>query len=192
MSQKYLITGLPRCRTAWFAEVCETPKSRCFHEPIKYLNHWRDIYGIWSENSPYYIGISDSSLGFHLGEILDIAAPRTLIIYRPVEDVENSLRKKGFPVSTNYCSLLEERLETFQDHPLVLTVPFCSLKSVDCVVNCLYHLMPGNRIDFNRLDQLMDVNIQVDTDEVIRTAFQRRGDFTSLLGEDVIQALRNK
>lgn len=193
MNGRFLITGLPRCRTAWFAEAAKTSRSSCVHEPIKYLTHWRDVYGIWrAPGRGEFTGISDSSLGFHLGEILDVAAPRTLIVHRPVEEVEYSLRKQGFAVDTNYCTILEKRLEQFWHHPLVQNVSFPSLGEVECVIQCLQHLMPGVRFDLDRLDQLVDTNIQADLLEARKSAAERVADLPALLGEDVIAELRSK
>ena len=143
MSQPFLITGLPRSRTAWMAEVCTTARSTCEHEPIRHMTTWRDVYALWRGAGPDFIGVSDSSMGFHLGEILDVARPRTLIIDRPIHEVQGSSAAKGFPVTSHLLKILKDRIDPFRAHPLVAVVHYDDMKSSDVIARCLEHLMPG-------------------------------------------------
>jgi hypothetical protein len=174
----------------WLSVVATGKNSVCHHEPIKAMKTWRDVYTLWSGNEVEYIGVSDSSMGFHLGEILDRAQPRTLIVWRPVNEVEASLRRQGFPVTSDYCALLERRMNAFRGHPLVASVEFSALSDPDVVALCLRHLMPEAWIDINRIDDLMNKVIQVDPYETMASAAKRIDDLPSLLGEDVISEIR--
>lgn len=192
MSQPFLITGLPRCRTAWMASLAASDQSTCVHEPLKHMAHWRDIFALWNDGKTEFTGVSDSAMGFHLGEILDRAAPRTLIIWRAVPDVEQSLVRQGFQITSDYCDVLSRRMDVFRGHPLVASVGFDSLRDPEVVAGCLQHLMPGAPLDMDRIDDMMDVVIQVDPYEIMASAQARAGDIHNLLGEDVIAEMQRR
>lgn len=186
----FLITGLPRCRTAWMAAVTTGERSICHHEPLNQMKHWRDVYDLWGRQEREYVGISDSCLGFHLGEILDVEGPRTLIINRPIPDVEASLIAAGLPITTNYCELLSDFIRPFRSHPLVMNVTFEALSSIQVVLTCLEHLMPDLEPDEERVAELMDVNIQVDARAAMIDAISHPVDLSALLGQAVLMGLR--
>jgi hypothetical protein len=171
------------------AAVCSTEKSICAHEPLKEMTRWQDVFSYWSDGKLPFTGVSDSAFGLHLGEILDKAAPRTLIIWRSIPEVEESLVRQGFQITNDYCDILARRLEPFREHPLVASVGFNKLKDPDVVVACLNHLMPGISIDMDRLDRMMDEVIQVDPYEVMISAVARSSDIRALLGGDVIDEM---
>lgn len=154
------------------------------------MKHWRDVYALWGDREREYVGISDSCLGFHLGEILDVEAPRTLIINRSIPDVEASLAAAGLPITTNYCELLDEFIRPFRSHPLVMNVNFEALSSVRVVLTCLEHLMPNLEPDEERVSELMDVNIQVDARAAMIDAIAHPVDLSALLGQAVLTGLR--
>ena len=190
MPGRFLITGLPRCRTAWLSVAATEYRSICYHEPTQFLPEWRDIERIWSGNRYAYIGISDHGLGFHLAEILNRWTPRTLIVERGVREVEAALAA-AFPgqSSPGYCPLLAERLAEIPEHPLVRRVSFQALGDTEEVFRCLRHLMPEARLDYVRLQELQRMNIQVDREKVLAAAKARAGDAGRLLGQDVVEIL---
>ena len=169
------------------AKVCTTARSVCYHEPIKSMTNWREVYDLWEE--PGYVGVADSAMGFHLREILDRAAPRTLLIVRDIHEVEHSLRMQGLPSVPRYCQVLQERIEALRSHPLVLLAKFEELNDADAVAICMRHLMPDLRVDMTRVDQLMDVNIQADVEEIRAELAQRPPDLENLLGADVMREI---
>lgn len=186
MSEPFLITGLPRSRTAWLAAAALNDQSICWHEPIGWLSRWQDVFDIWAGDNPRYIGVSDSALGFHLREIIERAAPRVLVVERDIADVETSLAKLGRP--GNYCALLQPCLDFA--HPSIRRVTFKALAEPAVVMRCLRHLMPEAAISQDRLRVLQRLNIQVDTKQWQETARERSGDIASLLGPEIASQLR--
>jgi hypothetical protein len=186
----FLITGLPRSRTAWMAAATTGSQSICHHEPIQHMKRWQDVYELWGKREREFVGVSDSSMGFHLGEILDNAAPRTVIVHRRLEDVEESLVRQGFPISTNYCDVLRSFIEPFRSHRLVMNVEFDHLSIPAVVIVCLEHLLPGVRIDPDWVDEMISTNIQSDARAAAVSSMKRIDDIPSLLGPMALMALR--
>jgi hypothetical protein len=184
----YLITGLPRSRTAWLATVATGDESVCWHEPLTWLDRWEDVFTkIWGYSAHRYVGISDSGLGFHLPEIITRAAPRILIVDRDIAEVEASLVRTGV-VPTNYCAILKECLSI--EHPSIMRVPFKALEANHIVAQCLRHLMPDAKINADRIKVLQHMNVQTDMRRIRQLAQKRAGDMVAILGADVAAQIR--
>lgn len=130
---RFLVTGLPRSRTAWFALA-----TGALHEPIsqqgyaEFAPKWRDG-----------MGVSDAGAGMHLHAILSDLKPKTLIVERPCADV--------FASMITYCegrfhldrdalwgrlAMLEHALaET--DHPLIKRVRYADLEVPGVALSCM-------------------------------------------------------
>ena len=171
------------------AAVCVTARSSCEHEPIRHMETWRDVYDLWRSPGKEFIGVSDSTMGFHLGEILDVAKPRTLIIDRPLHEVQISSSALGVAIHSNILKILRDRIAPFWCHPLVAVVSYNDLKNSDIVAACLRHLMPGLLVDIDLIDKMQDQNIQVDFWSYARDFSAREKDFPKLFGQDVVNAI---
>lgn len=193
MTQRFLITGMPRSRTAWLAAVCNAmPTAICYHEPLHYVEAWQEALDVWRDDLHDYVGLSDHALGFHLGAILDGVAPRTLIVERERGEVLKSLATLniGTPAyAERFLDILEERLKAFHGHPLVRRVAFSSLQNEEILLACIDHLMPGVSIDLAKIRALSAFNIQADMAGVSASLPQAPGDTARLLGIDVMKAL---
>ena len=187
MSEPFLITGLPRSRTAWLSVAATNDQSICWHEPTITLRRWEDVFTeVWGRSNHRYVGISDSALGFHLREITQLRGIRVLIVERDIAEVEASLAQL-WSAKTNYCSLLQAAL--VYSHPSVLRLPFHGLTDSRIVAAALRHLMPEANVSLERIETLQRMNIQTDMGRVGRLAQQRSGDLVALLGQDVVQCL---
>lgn len=185
----FLITGLPRSRTAWFAAVANTVTGAiCHHEPMERYPTWRDCLDLWRDRDRKWVGISDSALGFHLREILADHKPRTLIVKRDLQQVVGSLEAIGVGGDMHrFCSVLNARMIAAQGHPLVKTVAFEMLSDPAVVRSCLWHLMPGAEIDGDRIEVFQRLNVQADMRQVRKVMVPRAkaGDMPALVGHDV-------
>jgi len=188
--QPFLITGLPRSRTAWMAAAAQNDKSVCLHEPLRHAEKWTDVFDIaWALKGFQYLGVSDHGLGFHLPEIMDRIAPRTLIIERPVDEVNASLALLGLPAS-NFCDLLMEVLDTCR-HPNILRVKYAHLKSPEVVGRCLKHLMPDAKVSWERLFCLQRLNIQAhNIEDVLAQGLERGAQGAALLPPQILARIR--
>lgn len=177
----FLITGLPRSRTAWLSVVADgVPGATCEHEPLKRFKHWSDIGTLWRDGDAVYVGASDSGLALFLSEILARWSPRTLIVCRSAWAVDQSLRKIGIPPASGLLELMMDSLSRCLGHPMVRTIEYDDLTDPDRVVDALAHLMPGARINLARVARLQDMNIQCDLETTLRAA--ANADAATLLG----------
>lgn len=193
MVGRFFITGLPRSRTAWLSLACDMVHGAvCYHEPLRELSRWDDVGAIWGDpKAQGFVGVSDSGLGLHLGEILAQFGPRTLIVQRSMGEVIVSLLAAGFGVSAGVLSILQRRLDVHTEHPLVKVVAFRDLDQIDVVLDALEHLMPGAYVDRDRLARLMGMNVQASAHLALEAARRRKVDISDLLGLDVMDELRS-
>ena len=186
MTEPYLILGLPRSRTAWFAAAAMNDHSICYHEPTRTLTRWDDIFSLWANSWFRYTGISDHGLGFWLPEIMERAAPRTVIIDRPIAEVKASLNGIGLETG-NFCELLAERL-AFQ-HPRIMRTPYAALANPLVVLRCLQFLMPDAVLCLDRIRELQSLNIQADVSATLALSQSRVRDVAAFLPADVLERL---
>lgn len=186
MSKPFLITGLPRSRTAWMAAAATDGRAVCFHEPMAAMRRWDDVFEqIWhGRGSMQHVGIADHGLGFHLPAIMDRLGPRTLIIERPIAEVNTALARLGLP-PTNFCDLLAEHLAF--DHPRIRRVGYKDLEDAHEVRRCLEWLMPGQFIDQRRLARYQMLNIQADLGAALM--FADKADPAGFFPRDVLKRL---
>lgn len=173
MSKPFLITGLPRSRTAWLSIAATTQGSICFHEPTADLGSFEALKTLWADDRYAFVGVSDSSLVMQLGRILREVAPRVLIVDRDPQDAERSWETyiEGqfgeFDVS-GFMQRLHAELSAYGAHPLVEWVDYDDLENPTIVGDALSWLMPG--LAFPKLEELMHMNVQVDRDWVVEKA----------------------
>lgn len=187
-AQKFLITGLPRCRTAWLSVLCTIGGSMCYHEPMARMVDISDLEQIYSSEYYKHIGVADSGLGFFLDWILKNMAPRTLIVERDPKEVTESLFKLGVARS-NYSHLLLEKLQEFRDHPLVMWVPFEALNTKRVVQRVFWHLLPGMAFDEERYEQLEKTKIETDPARTFKEAEKHKDQLARLM-RDILPKIK--
>lgn len=133
MTQRFLITGLPRSRTAWFSTV-----AGALHEPIAQQGY-AAFRPKWKEGQ----GVSDSHAAAHLPAILTDLAPRTLIVQRPIAEVLASLGALftgrvyyNADRLLNYVLMLQSRIDQCATSPLVRRVAYECLDDIDTLYQC--------------------------------------------------------
>ena len=96
---RFVITGLPRCRTAWWAAYLTQGDVFCFHE-ASYMDADYRIPFKHKGNSE--AGVPDTFL-----ESFD--PQKIVIVHRDIDEVYRSLEIIGQPVRPGYLEELEER-----------------------------------------------------------------------------------
>ncbi len=180
MTGKFLITGLPRSRTAWLAVAATRANVICHHEPSAWLKDPDDLTRLWNEPN-HVVGISDSALGIILPELLQAHGPRTLIVKRSPEAVRSSvaayLAAGGLSVAdadlSRRLARLGSVLASCENSPLVRVVEFESLRHIETVKSVLSWLTPGAPLP-GLLGQLMHMNVQSDLDYNLAAATTSR------------------
>jgi hypothetical protein len=189
---KFLITGLPRSRTAWWSALCSAAVDNtiCFHEPCSLAQSWEQSLDVWATPGYTNVGIADSSLGFHLEEILAVHRPRTLVIKRPIDEVEKSLAEVGIK-TPGYCQILNERIvKTYGYDERVRWISYTQLEDYEVVKDCLLWLCIQTSVDLVKVRQFMDLNVQVSVDSVQRKLKNCKANIEDLLGGDVVEEIK--
>ncbi len=192
MKQPFLITGLPRSRTAWLTAAANTvPGALCTHEESIEWDTWDQAFDVWGSATHRYRGFSDSLLGLHLRPIMERARPRCLVVVREVDAVADSLRRllPGYPDPRRFLELLARRLEDAIDEFGLPTIKFRDLGDSAKVALALRGLMPGAAVDHGRVASLTHLNVQVDVRHTFNRIEARRDSIATLLGADVVSAL---
>lgn len=176
MTRPFLITGFPRCRTAWMSVMANTvPGAICRHEPTAERPWWETL-SLLREPEFAYAGISDAALGFHLGEILRDAAFPVLIVTRDPGEVEASLAGLGiYGDMQKFCRVLLDCMEPYRRHPSVRWIDHGELDDSATVTSCLRHLMPGAAIRPAKIAEMQHMNVQTDMARTFRLANERSG-----------------
>ena len=176
MSGRFLIAGLPRCRTAWLSVATTTASSFCYHEPVAHLDSFEALVDLWKPIPGHAAGVSDSCLSLQLERILETVKPRVLLVERPLMDIVASFRKylSGCEQAFDYTAMvddlvsLQREMDRFRHHPNVRTLAFGEMTSYKTVLESLRWLIPDT--DFPDLHGLMHMNIQVDRAYAINLA----------------------
>jgi len=164
---RFLITGLPRSRTAWLALLTTGRHSYCHHEPLKHTQSFEEYAAFWNAPDLPYIGISDSGIVPQLGRVLDEVKPRTLIVQRNPGAVCRSLEAILGPAvdPSPYVMASAKQLEAHLSHPLVKTIRIEALDDVAEVRKAVAWLMPGNEAPIN--EALFHMNVQVTRQSIL-------------------------
>ena len=97
---RFVITGLPRTRTAWFAAYFMGVKDTiCYHE-ASFMGNEMDV--------PYR-NIGNSEAGVPQEWLDEFKPQKIVVVHRPVAEVERSLEIIGQPVKKGFIEALEER-----------------------------------------------------------------------------------
>jgi len=127
---RFLITGLPRSRTAWWA-TC----TGALHEPIS--QHGPGWMSEWQGDE----GVSDAGAAYYLGFILEKIKPRTLIVERPKAEVIESYKRYFGRDALNWevvDALLDKALLGLAvESPLIKRVRFDDLARLSVVEDCI-------------------------------------------------------
>lgn len=146
---RWLVTGLPRSRTAWFALATGAK-----HEPISHLGYRKFR---WADGT----GVSDSGAALYLRDIVREVSPRTLIVERPVGEVITSFLAYAQGVDVNRMVLarslhsMREQLAKVES-PLIKRVAYRDLDDLTVMRACMAWL----GVDPPNLEDLMHFNVQ--------------------------------
>ena len=150
----FFITGLARSRTAWFANYFSTGEVFCYHEAMNNVTCKDDYWDRMNCPEPLHVGNSDS--GLCMGGYIE-GCP-LVIIERDLDEVEDSLVKKGFPG----CRSVLEEAQKALDKMVGLRIPFDHINSRLEEIHAACVTTP---FDERRAEQL--INLKVELNEII-------------------------
>lgn len=148
MSLPFLISGLPRSRTAWLSVFFTHYPSFCLHEGMGKFKGDFDLMVREMSASPHPVGNSDSSLCLHADKVLAGAKAgqfRLAVIDRPVVEVLPSLTKfyEGKYDATVVLGTAYEGHKAILASEHAFIVKFADLDDEEKVAELYEHLIPG-------------------------------------------------
>lgn len=161
MREPFIITGLPRSRTAWLARVATIEDwSICEHEPSLEMDGPSDLVDFFLRSASEYVGVSDSHLAQALPMIFQAMTIKTLIVLRDPIEVTQSLERLGLSPRMIGPSL--QGISTVMGSPLVRTIKYQHLSNSYKVRKALQWLMPDAKISLRDIEALQGQKIEVD------------------------------
>jgi hypothetical protein len=157
MGLKYLLTGLPRIRSAWFAALLSTDSIPCYHS----VEHPEEPYGDY--------GIADPGAACSYPDWADWASASapTVIVTRDAQDSRRSLERwSGLDIPHVGWEAILERYDAFLDDasPMTLYVPFGCLEDYAPVAMIHKHLT-GRTLSRTRFDIFNGLKIEQHLDK---------------------------
>lgn len=134
MSNKFIITGFPRSRTAWLSALFCSENVICLHEPINNFISL-DLMKMYVDELNYeYVGISDSSIALnHFFYISYFSQYPVVIVNRDKKEVADSLLKiTGLPRTKieRILNMIEFGLNEIRANCNVLDVDYNDLDEI--------------------------------------------------------------
>lgn len=142
---EFMILALPRCGTTWAANWLTTDTTLCIHDPL-FKYHYTELDNIKSDK---ILGISCT--GIHqFPEWVNDHPARKVILYRDLEEINNSLRKAGLHACTRQQQI---RLSRVKGYRLPWTDLFDNPQGI-------HEYLLGKPFDSERHAELININIQ--------------------------------
>lgn len=149
------------------AAFMSTGKVICHHEPIKTLSDISLFPDLFQSDYHTHVGVSDSTAGFFMQEIIEAVRPPILIILRDPGDVKKSLKNLGMNIDKKIDMLCED-FRDFKSHPDVLTVRYDKLDDIRTMSKIWFHLLPGVGFDEGRFEDFKKLHIEADVPSAIK------------------------
>lgn len=172
----FFITGLPRSRTAWLANLLTYSTSFCWHDALTFTSTIPRLWTFLCEhirNGYDYLGNSDSALLFHRDEMVKLfPEAKWVIVERDSKEVAKSFWDQfhatypGGPTTFEETCLMTSNLsELFQKvknaFPNCLHVKFTDLENPPTIEAIWKHCLPSLRFNGDRLRMLETFRVNV-------------------------------
>lgn len=151
----FIVTGLPRSRTAWVANYLTYGDMFCLHDA---LVNWDDL----KLPDVEYAGIADSGASLFQDNLSErFPDAKWIIIERNYTDVQASLKKMGLNVDT---FVVQTKLEELRGKKNPLVVPFATLD--ESIKDIAKYINPDWQLNQVRHEMLLRFNIQVTPEQI--------------------------
>lgn len=155
----FVITGLPRSRTAWTAAYLTHGETFCIHEGLKLCANGVGALRKAFPRHAIYRGISDPAAALAQDKfIAEFPLAKWIIIERPYKDVEMALKRANAP--SDGLHIIQAKLEELRAKVDPLVIPFQDLNQ--CIENMARHINPAWDHSKERRDMMLSLNIQSD------------------------------
>lgn len=168
----FVITGLPRTRTAWMAALMSGERSICFHEPKNIFGSWNAFFAYATTLDYEYIGISDSSVTIDpLFDWSIFQMAKIVMIDRNPEDVIDSYSNVMDFSHTEAADLVlrvYDGLNQLVAKHEVMHVGYDALESIATVAAIWDYCLPGIRIPEEKIKQMQYLRVEQHIEKVLK------------------------
>ena len=182
----FYITGYPRSRTSWLANLFTHADSFCFHELSGYGKNYIQLRDILNRRIETYVGTADSALPHYFEEINQGKNQfRLAIIERELSDIRKSFQntyEENFHEGEFLALMagLKDKIDYMKIKYNPMVVQYDDLDNEKAIELLWNHLIPGRRFDLDRYRMLKELKI-----EPIKKAFhdsEKRKNMKSIIG----------
>jgi hypothetical protein len=168
MIPPFFITGLPRTRSAWLANLFTTSTSLCFHEPQETAAQ------LQAQNPGWRIGLADSTLAIKFAELSkEFPDAPWLLVEREAKEAKRSFLKfvgahVHLPAGAldYYFDTHAKASAALRAWPKALVVPYYQIdEQAEKIWN---HLLPGVPYCRARMAVLRDLKVEQNFSKVYR------------------------
>jgi hypothetical protein len=161
MRRRFFVTGLPRSRTAWFANLFSTGDVLCHHDALLECDRVTDLPSILGRRA--IVGDSDSGLLLFYSDVAAMypGAPWVVIRRDPDEAFRSLVEHFGTDVSNGGWPILTAALQTIPaGNSSILSVSYDELGDVSIIRKIWNHCIPTVPFDAERWVLLRDLKIE--------------------------------
>jgi len=166
--EKFLITGLPRSRTAWISAYFQGLDGvSCFHEPETQVFSFDCLIEYIDDVFTEYTGVSSSGMAVWTAfEFITFSGCKSLIIDRSIEDVIQSLSNANIGIGNEenrkICDYVIELYDRMHFETDCMQITYEALDDSYWMEKIQNHLVPGVPFSYKYWESIMEMNIQVD------------------------------
>lgn len=172
MKRVFFITGLPRSRTAWLANLLTHGPSFCYHEACRQLEHIDQLPQLFQDAGSPNVGTADCGFPYYYDQALALfPEAQIVVIQRPAADCrasyERVLKQIELDLPQLRTAAFHQILEDFDamrralSNRHVLEVDYQRLDQPLFVQSIWNHCTRGAPFDQRRLAMLKDLQVQV-------------------------------
>lgn len=159
--RRFLITGLPRMRSAWLAALFSSDQVRCFHDAVHHGGVERMLAELQSTNAPVLGLIDPAAATVYPRDALAIFSDDpVVVVFRDEEESRIGLERWFGQRLVGWDGLLKNR-EWFL-HELsgkFYAIDYAHLDDYDAVAE-MYHICTGLPLDRHRFDLFNTLKIE--------------------------------
>ncbi len=175
----FIITGLPRTRTAWMSAVLSGGDAICFHEPKNRFGSWDAFYAYATTLDYGYIGISDSSISIdpHFPWPLFEMAKVVIIDRNPAEVADSYASFLDIPIteSWNLIGKAYDGLLNIVKERKCVHVGYEALDLTPTIAAIWEYCMPGCMAGYEKIMLMQSTYIEQHVEKTLKCVHERKG-----------------
>jgi hypothetical protein len=158
--RRFFLTGFPRSRTAWLANLFTTGEILCWHDALLRCHTASDLVTLFGKGR--FVGDSDSALMLFYDDVAAMypGAPWVLVERDADEAFQSMVTKFGSDISKGGWPLVVAAMQRMPSNESMLRVRYEELDDVAVIRGIWNHCMPSVKFDERRWRLLRDMKVE--------------------------------